>query len=298
MTQQLRGLFVPVATPFDRSGELDLPGFRSNLEAHRSFAPAGFVIGGSTGEAALLEDTERLRLVEAARSVARGERVVAGTGGESTRATIRRTRDAATAGADAAMVVAPHYYTPVMTPAALEAHYLAIADASSLPIVLYNIPKYAHFSLPPETVARLARHERVIGIKDSSGDAAILKGFLASQSDTFSVLGGNGVTVLAALRAGARGAVLGVAPFAGELVAELLAAHAAGDDVRASRLQARVAPLAARIVGALGVAGIKGAMDVAGLAGGPVRPPLLPLSEGERREVEALVREARQPVAA
>ena len=298
MTGQLRGLFVPVATPFDRSGDLDLSGFRSNLEAHRSFEPAGFVTAGSTGEAALLEDAERLRLVEAARSVARGEMVVAGTGGESTRATIRRTRDAAAAGADAAMVVAPHYYTPVMTPAALEAHYLAIADASSIPIVLYNIPKYAHFSLPSETVARLARHERIIGIKDSSGDTAILKGFLASQSDEFSVLGGNGVTVLAALRAGARGGVLGVAPFAGELVAELFAAHQSGDDSRANRLQARVAPLAARIVGALGVAGIKGAMDVAGLRGGPVRPPLLPLSEGERREVEALVREARQPVAA
>lgn len=298
MTAPLRGLFVPVATPFDRGGEVDVEGFRANLEAHRAFEPAGFVTAGSTGEAALLEESERLRLVETARSVANGQLVVAGTGGESTRATIRRTREAASAGADAAMVVAPHYYTPVMSPQALEAHYLAVADASPIPLILYNIPKYAHFSLPPETVARLARHEQVIGIKDSSGDANILKGFLASQSADFSVLGGNGVTFLAALRAGARGGVLGVAPFVGELVGELMSAFAAGDQRRADALQARVGPIAARIVGALGVAGIKAAMDVAGLHGGPVRPPLLPLTESERREVEALVREARQPVAA
>lgn len=296
--RRLEGLLLPVATTFDDRGDLDLAGFASNLAVYRGAGVAGIVTAGSTGEAALLDDDERIRLVETAASTRADDWVIAGTGSESTRQTVRRSRDAARAGAAAVMVVAPHYYGAQMTEPALEAHYRRVADDSPVPVVLYNIPKYAHFALPPGMVARLAGHENVIGIKDSSGDAASLRGYLAAQSASFSVLTGSGAAAADALKAGARGAILAVALFAAELAARLVDAAAAGDHEEAARLQQRLAPLARRIVGDLGVAGIKAAMDETGLVGGPVRAPLRPLDGTGLAEVRALLRAAREPALA
>ena len=140
---------------------------------------------GSTGEAALLTDDERRVLLEAARSATpRDRQLLMGAGAESTRQTLKRCADAKAAGADAVLVVAPHYYSNAMTGEALRTHYRAVADGSPVPVVLYNIPKYMHFALPAELVAELARHPNVIGIKDSSGDLNMLAGFLKAQSDS------------------------------------------------------------------------------------------------------------------
>ncbi|MFZ9899748.1 MAG: dihydrodipicolinate synthase family protein, partial [Gemmatimonadaceae bacterium] len=150
----LHGIFAPVVTPF-RSGseDLDLDGFRANCRAHLADGLAGLVVAGSTGEAALLDEAERTALVAAAREVAPSDRlVIAGTGAESTRQCLTRCRAARDAGADAVLVVAPHYYANAMTLAALRAHYQRVADASPLPVILYNIPKYMHFALPAELV--------------------------------------------------------------------------------------------------------------------------------------------------
>jgi 4-hydroxy-2-oxoglutarate aldolase len=196
------------------------------------------------------------------------------------------------------IVVAPHYYGDAMTPPALAAHYRRIADESPLPILLYNVPKYMHFSLPPSIVAELALHANVVGIKDSSGDLELFAAYLAAQSEDFRVLTGNGATFAPALEMGAPGGILAVSTFAAGLALEVYEASRRRDSSAALAAQERLGPLATQIVGALGVPGVKAALDHVGLVGGPPRPPLLPLRGADRDRVSALLRAAERPVAA
>jgi 4-hydroxy-2-oxoglutarate aldolase len=286
----LRGIFAPVVTPFDAAGELDAAAFAANVRAHLVAGLQGIVVAGSTGEAALLDEEERARLIEIARDAMPADRpLIAGTGAESTRTVIVRNRIAAERGADAVLVVAPHYYGSAMTSDALRAHYSRVADASELPVIIYTIPKYMHFAVPPELVAELARHGNIIGMKDSAGDASLFSQYLESRSDRFQVLTGSATLVAEALRMGADGAILAAALFAPALALDIRLAVAAGDAPRTDSSQGRLAPLGARIVGAMGVPGVKAAMDAVGLRGGSPRPPLLPLDSSRCDEMEELL---------
>ena len=302
MSLTLKGVLGPVVTPFDRtSGDVDRNAFATNISAHLDAGMQGIVVTGSTGEAALLDERERTSLVETARTVVPRERLlIVGTGAESTRTTKRQTHLAAERGADAALVVAPHYYGgKAMSVAALRGHYTAIADTSPIPVLLYNIPKYMHFALPPLLVAELAQHENIVGIKDSSGDLDLLAGYLQAQSDAFTVLTGNGGTFKRALELGARGGILAVALFATSLSVEIYAAMSERDgSAAADQAQERLLPLSSRIVGELGVPGVKAALDRVGLAGGAVRSPLLPVGAAELAEITELLRTAELSLAA
>ena len=290
----LAGVLAPVVSTFDaETGELAPVAFRANIRAHVAAGLAGVVVAGSTGEAALLDERERQQLVEWARPLLPdGRWLIAGVGAESTRLCERRASEAAARGADAVLVVAPHYYTSAMTPEALAAHFRRVADSSPVPVILYNIPKYTHFALEPGLVTELAAHGNVIGLKDSSGDLKLLGAYLSAQSDRFTVLTGSGGALYPALEMGARGGILAVSLFAAQVATELCAAFARGDRGAAGRAQERLLPLAKVIVARLGVAGVKEAMDAVGLHGGPPRSPLLPLRRAEREEVRALLRTA------
>jgi 4-hydroxy-2-oxoglutarate aldolase len=295
--QPLSGIFAPVVTTFDeRSGDLAREPFVANVRAHLAAGIDGIVVAGSTGEAALLTEEERARLVEWARAAVPADRLLmAGVGGESTRITVQRVRAAAERGAAAALVVAPHYYAGAMTSAALRSHYARVADESPIPVVLYNIPKYMHFSLEPSLVMELARHENIMGIKDSSGDLELLAAYLTAQSDRFSVLTGSGQGLHPALERGARGGILAVALFASDATTgansavELYSAWRSGRRDAAAQVQQRLTPLAREIVGTRGVPGVKAAMDIVSLHGGPVRAPLMPLPESDRARVAELL---------
>ena len=291
MTIRLEGIFSPMVTNFKSGSEdLDVPAFAANARAHLAGGVDGLVICGSTGEAALLSEDERLTILEAARIAApRGKTVLMGCGGESTRQTIRRCRDAHAAGADAALVVAPHYYSNAMNDTTLRAHYTRVADESPLPVVLYTIPKYMHFALSAELVAILSEHKNIVGIKDSSGDLAVLGGYLQSRSEGFTVLTGNGGQIHPALMAGAKGGIVAVSLFAAQHAVAIYEAHTRGDHAAAEDLQARMKPLAVTIVGELGVPGVKAAMTVAGLAGGIVRSPLVDLDAAAIKRVKGLM---------
>jgi 4-hydroxy-2-oxoglutarate aldolase len=291
MLSVLKGILAPVTTPFEAGeGQLAIRAFTENVRAHLHAGCAGIVVTGSTGEAALLDEDERRRLLTAARDVVPADRwLIAGVGAESTRQTIRRAAEASALGADAVLVVGPHYYPDSSTPAALLAHYRAIADASRAPVVLYSIPKYMHYAIPPAVVQELARHPNIIGIKDSGGDAGILDGYLAAQSDTFSVLTGNGGTLARAVAAGVRGGVLAVALMVPALV------EAVWDD---GTLQDQLTPVAREVVGELGVPGVKAAMDEVGLHGGSVRAPLQDLGEPARERVRRILETALRAVPA
>ncbi len=300
MAVELSGIIGPVVTPFDaESGEIAGDAFGANIDAHLREGLAGVLVAGSTGEAALLDESERSRLTEIARARVPADRtLLVGVGAESTRATVAGARAAAARGADAVLVIAPHYYGSAMTDEALAAHYRRVADESPVPVLLYNIPKYMHFALSTRLVGELALHENIVGMKDSSGDLDMLGRYVALQSEGFTVLTGHAGTLLAALRMGARGAILAASLFAAPLAIDVSRAFAAGDDIHASAVQERLTPLNAKVVGALGVPGIKAALDLIGLAGGVPRAPLAALPADECERVAELVRAAGVVVAA
>jgi len=286
----LRGILAPVVTPFDAGGDLDVAAFGANIRAHLAAGLHGIVVGGSTGEAALLDEAERLRLVEAARKeIQRDRLLVVGTGGESTRGVIARNRAAAQHGADAVLVVAPHYYAGAMTSDALREHYTRVADASPVPVLLYTIPKYMHFALPPELVLELAKHGNIAGMKDSSGDASLFTRYMEARTDNFHVMTGSAGLLTEALRMGADGGILAAALFAPAFALEIFAAVKEGHVARTDAAQAQLTPLGARIVGAMGVPGVKAALDAVGLRGGEPRLPLLPLEAALRGELLQLL---------
>lgn len=289
--RSISGILGPVVTPFDAgSGDVVIDRFAANIRAHLAAGLDGILVAGSTGEAALLEESERRLLVEAAREAIPADQILlVGVGGESTRITIRRAQDARAAGADAVLVVSPHYYTSSMTSAALRDHFVRVADASPIPVFLYNIPKYAHFALLPDLVAELAGHANIHGMKDSAGDLKMLEGYVRSQSAEFTVLTGHGPSFAQALALGVRGGILAAALFAPELSREIHESALRGDAETARRLQDRLAPAAREIVGDLGVPGVKAALDVLGLHGGVPRSPLRPLPASGRARVAELL---------
>ena len=290
MRVPLRGVFAPVVSPFDpATGDLARDPFVRTVRAHLAAGLAGVLVAGSSGEAALLDEAERRSLVAWAREAAGQAPVLAGVGGESTRVTVRRAREAADAGADAVLVVAPHYYARRMTDDALADHFTAVADASPRPVLLYNIPVYAHLVLSPDLVARVAHHPNVAGMKDSAGDLAVLARYLEARSPGFAVLTGHAGTFDTALGMGVDGGILAAALFAPGLTLAVAEARGRGDDAAAAAAQAALAPLARDVVAAIGPPGLKCAMDLVGLAGGPPRPPLRACDAAERARVAALL---------
>ncbi len=251
------------------------------------------MIGGSTGEAPLLTAAELGVLIETARTEAPARvAVIAGCGAESTRATIELCALAAARGADAVLVRSPAYYRDQMSPAVLRTHFHAVADASSLPVIVYSIPRYVPVELAPELIGRLVEHDNIVGVKDSSGDLKTVAALVDGCAGNGAVLAGAGTLLYPALELGATGGVLGVAVLASAACVELVRAFRSGRTVEAGRLQERIGPLHKAIVGRGGIAAIKAALDRLGLYGGPPRPPLLPLTDRERARVDRALRAA------
>jgi 4-hydroxy-2-oxoglutarate aldolase len=288
----LCGVVPPLVTPFHEDGALDASAFEANLEALSAFDLGGFLVLGSNGEAASLEDEEKLALVAAARRGAGRRFLLVGTGLESTRATIALTRAVADRGADAVLVLTPCYYKSRMTAEALRRHFEAVADASPVPVYLYSVPSFTGLTWPPGLAPDLARHPRIAGMKESSGDVGLLSRIVASVPGTFRVACGNAPVFYPALCAGARAGVLAVANCAPRASIALLRAFEQGDHARARRLQEALAPLAAAVTSGHGIAGLKVAMDLVGLCGGTVRSPLLPAHPSVREEIRPLLEAA------
>jgi 4-hydroxy-2-oxoglutarate aldolase len=286
VTRPLQGVIAPIPTPFDHeTGEPAPVLLRQAARALLAAGLDGIAVAGSTGEGELLDESERIHLVEWLRDVVPDDRwLIAGAGMESTRATIRTAQAAGAAGADAVLVRPPGYYGTVLAPAALAYHYASLADASPVPVILYNIPKFAHIAIQDTVLRAIADHENIIGYKDSSGDLKVFAAF-REAAPHFAALTGSGHLFYPALEMGASGAVLAMACFAPEQCAGLYRAFRAEDRVVAGALQERLTPIARDIVGALGPAGIKAAMDIVGLGCGPVRAPLVDLDTRQRARV-------------
>lgn len=299
-TSWLQGVFRPMPTPFDARGELALAHLRANLEWGRGPLLSGFVLMGSNGEAVHLDDGERRSIIESVRSAIPDDlRIIAGTGMLSTRHTIALTQDAAKAGANAAMVLPPSYYRRQMTDEALQSHYHALADASPIPIVIYNVPGCTGIDLDAEAIVRLAEHENIVGLKASTGNVVKLATLRGATESEFRILAGSAGFLLPALTVGADGAVLALANLAPEECFALYQAVRDDDLVAARQLQISLVALNTAVTARWGVPGLKAAMDQLGLYGGPVRPPLLPVPDEVRMALIDLLRATRLlPVAA
>src|SRR5205823_14295698 len=210
-------------------------------------------------------------------------------GAESTRQTLALSKAAAEAGADAVLVRPPGYFANGVSPASLVTHFRAVAEASPLPVLIYNIPKYTHLSIAAGLLQQLAGHERIVGVKDSSGDLKNLAAYREAVP-AWTVLAGSASLLYAALELGCQGGVVGVACFAPRLCVTLVHEFERGNRGAAGHIQERVTPLDKEIVGKLGPAGVKAAMDAVGLYGGPTRPPLAPVTPADRERITALVR--------
>jgi 4-hydroxy-2-oxoglutarate aldolase len=286
------GMFAAAMTPFDLNGTLDRDAARRNVRALLDAGLHGVLLAGSAGEGALIDQTERDGLLQAVRDEVPSSRfLLMGVGTESTRHTIARAKHAATLGADAVLVVGPHYYTALMTPAAQKAHYLAVADASPAPVVLYSVPAYMHYALDPDVVCELASHDNIIGIKDSGGQAEVRAGYLRAQSPTFTVMTGHAPSVSAALAEGCAGAILAAASVSPALALAVARGVGLGHPEDAAEAQAGLRRIAVEVAGVYGVPGLKAAVDAAGMIGGAPRLPLLPVTDEGRAVIRQVVAE-------
>lgn len=289
----LAGVFPPIATPFDERGDLHLEALVTNLQRLNEYDLTGYVVLGSNGEAVFLSDEEKQRVWETARrAIPPDKLMIAGTGCESTRQTIELCKRAADAGADAVMVVTPHYYKPKMTPQSLLRHYEAVADASPVPVILYTVPKFTGVDLDAPTVARLSEHPNIIGIKDTSGNLAKMTDIVRLAAPDFQLLAGSASFFLPGLAIGAVGGVLALANIAPRQCIELYRLFKRGELDRAAELQRWMLPVNAAVTARFGIAGLKAAMDMLGYYGGPVRLPLLELSAEEQEVLRSILAEA------
>jgi len=286
----LHGIFPPVTTPFGHDGAVALGRLRENLARYNRIGLVGYVINGSTSESVLLRWDEVFRIWETAKEAAApGKTMIAGTGAESTAETIEHTNRAASLGYDAALVRTPSFYKPAMTEDNLAEHYLRVADAARIPILIYSVPIFTKIQVEAPLVARLAKHPNIIGMKDSSGDAPGVAKIIAAAPKTFRMLVGSAATLYQSFQVGAIGAILALACAFPELCVEIYEASRAGESARAQALAQKLLAPAKMLGVQYGIAGLKYAMDRLGYYGGPPRGPLQPVNEAAQREIDAML---------
>ena len=283
-----RGSIVALVTPF-RDGAVDEKAFRSLIDWHLAEGTQGFVPVGTTGESPTLSHEEHDRVIELCiEAVAGRAPVIAGTGSNSTAEAIRLTRHAQEAGANAALVVTPYYNKP--TQEGLYAHYAAIHDATDLPIIIYNIPGRSVVDMTPETMGRLARLERIAGVKDSTAD--IVRPLLTAEAcgPDFCQLSGEDANILAFLAHGGHGCISVTANVAPRLCAELHAAWAAGRGADALAIHRRLLPLHQNLFCEANPGPVKYALSRLGRCNAEVRLPLVELRPASKERVDQALR--------
>ena len=271
---KLKGVMPPIATPF-KNENVAYDKLKMNFAKWNKTGLAGYLVLGSNGEGSYLSEKERLKMVEVSRdSIPKSKVMLVGTGQESTRETIRFTNEAAKLGADYALVLTPCYYKGAMKPQILHDHFVAVAEASRIPILLYNVPQYTGINMEPDLVAKLSRHPNIVGIKDSSGNISQLSQIIHTSEKNFRVFTGSGLVLFPALCVGAVGGVLAVANALPRESVRIYTLYTQGKMDQARELQNRMAPFATAVTAKHSIGGLKMAMDLAGYFGGLPRLPL------------------------
>lgn len=289
---RLDGIIPAILTPFKKDS-VAYDELAENIKKWSETGVIGFLVFGSTGEYVYLTEEEKIRLVETVVAAApEGMTILAGTGMESTAATIRLTKVCAEKGAQAALVVTPCYYGGRMTGEALAAHFSAVADASPIPIMLYNVPPFTNFNMKVSTIVQLSHHPNIIGIKDSLGNVMQLGAMLNKAAPDFKILTGSGGVVFNALTLGCEGAILALANVAPRGCVKIYNLVKEGRYDEARDLQLKLLPVNTAMTATYGIPGAKYALDRLGYYGGPPRPPLLPVSRADKKKIDAILTRA------
>ena len=283
------GVITALVTPF-RDGAVDERALHDLVELQIAAGVDGVMPCGSTGEAATLSHAEHRRVIEVVVAAARGRvRVLAGTGSNSTREAVELTRHAKEAGADGALLISPYYNRPM--PEGIVQHYAAVARETALPLLVYNIPSRTGSNILPETMARLAEIEQVVGVKESSGDLHQVARTIAATPDDFAVLSGDDWATLPILALGGRGVISTTSNAAPGDVVELVRAFRAGDLARARDSYYRLLPLMDALFCETNPIPVKAALALRGLIHEDVRLPLTALSAPHRERLQVVLKE-------
>ena len=273
--KRFTGIYTPIVTPFRSDDTVDETGLVGNVKRWMNTSLTGLVVLGSNGEAAQLDDSEADRIIDLVREQVPSDRpLLAGTGRESTRATIAATRRAAAAGVDAVLVRTPSFFKSQMTTDVFVRHYTDVAEASPVPVLLYNVTMFTGVNLQADAVERLAVHRNIVGMKESGSDIAQIAEYVSRTPDDFTVLAGSATTFVHALCAGCDGAILALAALVPDSCLELLTLVRQHRLDEARTLQRRLLPIAKSVGGTYGVPGLKAALHLLRFAGGAPRPPL------------------------
>ena len=281
--KNLSGVFPPIVTPFDSDGGLLIDGFRANIERWGQYRLGGLTVLGSNGESPYLSDEEKLKLVRAARQqMGAGRTMIVGAGRESTRLCLQFIRKIADLGADYALVGTPCYFKASMNDDTLFAHFSTVADASPIPVLIYNVPQFTGVHTSPALIEKLSALENIAGMKDSSGNLPFQAEVRRRTPERFHLLVGSAPTFLASLIQGACGGIVAIGgPLPAQTV-ELYEIFASGDWQAAAKVQERLTPPAVAVTTMFGIPGLKAAMSLMGYVGGEPRLPLLPLNDRQR----------------
>ncbi len=292
-TVSLRGVFTPIVTSFDDAGNVAHDKMESNLDKWNQTGLCGYVVLGSNGEWVYLNEEERLDVLRTARQAIPHHRLmIAGTASESTVHTLRLTEKAAEIGADAAIVVNPNYYKGQMTVPVLTRYYCDVADSSSIPILIYNLPPATGMDLAADLLIELSYHPNIIGVKDTGGNMPKMGETIRRADPSFQVLSGSANFFYPSLAIGVTGGILALANMAPDESVALFDLFNAGDIEKGRDLHLRMLPVNLAITSRFGVSGLKAALDMVGYYGGPPRLPLLPLDEAHRQELQGILNEA------
>ncbi len=280
----LSGSLVALVTPMTPAGEIDWPALDALIGWQLDSGTKGFVPMGTTGESATLTTEEHLKVIERTIAIVAGQvPVIAGTGSNATAEAIHQTQEAEKAGADACLLVTPYYNKP--TQEGLYRHYEAIADSCSLPLLLYNVPPRTACDLLPETIARLAPIDNIIGIKEASGDADRVGAIRALCGDEFLLLSGEDTQTLQMLRLGAVGTISVTANILPRQMAGFCTAWLDGRPADAQALDDLLQPVHAALFVETSPAPVKWALYELGKIDRGIRLPLVPLSQANRERL-------------
>jgi len=287
---KLNGIYPPLPTSFDENEDLALDKMKANIAHLSRYDLAGFLVLGSNGELVNLTEKEKYAVYKAAREAIPSDKIMlAGTGGQSTRETISNTKAAADAGADAVLVLNPSYYRGLMTQDALIIHYWAVADASTVPVIIYNMPANSGMDMDAEIIVKISAHKNIIGMKDSGGNLVKMGDVKRMAKADFQILAGSASFLLAALSVGAIGGILALANIAPEKCISVYNDFFSGNMERAQKTQLELIPINAAVTSKWGVPALKSAMNYMGLYGGIARKPILPIKDDIKLQLIDLI---------
>ncbi|MCB0397238.1 MAG: dihydrodipicolinate synthase family protein [Flavobacteriales bacterium] len=288
----LSGAYPPMPTPFDVQGALVVEELKANIGIWNQFELNGLLVLGSNGEFVMMDEDEKVQAIDASKQAIASDKILlAGTGCNTTQDTIRLSKRAEKSGADALLVIHPHYYKGLMSDAALKAFYTDVADAVTIPVLIYNMPGCTGMDLSADLLIELSKHENIIGWKDSGSNLVKMEAVIKAAPD-FQLLIGSASLLLPALSIGAAGGIMALANIAPRQCIDMIRLFHSGAISEARELQLSMTPVNNAVTGTYGVPGLKYVMDAMGLYGGPCRKPIMETSDAGRKKLDAIIAEA------